>query len=398
MQNKPVKILVADDEPLLQSLLLQSFDTQVLNNEWQFIFVKNGLEALQKLEEDPDIGVILTDINMPQMDGLTLLNKLYNHDRLYRSVVVSAYGDMHNIRVAMNLGAADFITKPLDLQDLEITLNKIIMQYQQLKQGIHDKQQNIEITQELAIAWQIQKNFIPTKFNLFNGNQKVDFYGEMIPAKQVGGDFFDIIKLDDDRAFLIVGDVSGKGIPAALFMAMSQTLIHAVALSSSAIEECMKQVNDILSIKNESMMFITCFCAILDVNTGELNYCNGGHPPPFIVSPNGDVQKIGDEYDGIALGINSLIRPEGRSFIFQPHKIQMKPNQTLFIYSDGVTESTNASRELYAENNLVNFLKNNAQNTLEGMVEALKKEITDFAKGTLQSDDITVLVVKYLES
>src|SRR5689334_16930675 len=128
-----VKILVVDDEPDLELLVRQKFRRQIREQVYSFLFAGNGVEALRILQDNADVDLVLTDINMPEMDGLTLLLKLGELDRVLKSVIVSAYGDMENIRTAMNRGAADFLTKPIDLQDMEITVNKMMEELTELK-------------------------------------------------------------------------------------------------------------------------------------------------------------------------------------------------------------------------------------------------------------------------
>jgi sigma-B regulation protein RsbU (phosphoserine phosphatase) len=163
------KILVVDDEPALEALIRQKFRQQIRNNEMEFLFASNGFDALKLIDQDPDIGIILTDINMPEMDGLTFLAKLKEQNRLFRTIVISAYGDMENIRAAMNLGASDFITKPIDLKDLATTLEKITEQYNFLREGMMAQNRNIEFRKELEIASFIQQTFLPQNFAPFPG-------------------------------------------------------------------------------------------------------------------------------------------------------------------------------------------------------------------------------------
>src|SRR6266852_1636303 len=138
----PVKMMVVDDEPDLDSLIRQRFRKQVRENEYEFVFAHSGVEALQRLAEHPDTSIILSDINMPEMDGLTLLVKLgeLNNPAL-KAVIVSAYGDMENIRTAMNRGAFDFVTKPIDFTDLEVTINKTLQQLRIIKQALTEHEQ-----------------------------------------------------------------------------------------------------------------------------------------------------------------------------------------------------------------------------------------------------------------
>ncbi|HRI48041.1 MAG TPA: response regulator, partial [Ignavibacteriaceae bacterium] len=160
-----LKLMVVDDEPDLETLIRQRFRRQIRDESFEFVFAHNGLEALARLIEHPDIGIILTDINMPEMDGLTLLSKIAElNNPALKTVVVSAYGDMENIRTAMNRGAFDFITKPIDFGDLEITINKTLQQLTILKQSLEEHDQLIALKQDLNTAKIIQQAILPKVF------------------------------------------------------------------------------------------------------------------------------------------------------------------------------------------------------------------------------------------
>ena len=186
------KILVVDDEPDLQDLIRQKFRTKIKTNEYEFHFAENGSEALEKISSNGRIDLVLTDINMPVMDGLTLLLKISElNNKLLRSVIVSAYGDMENIRTAMNRGAFDFITKPIDLNDLEITIEKSLKEIEEYKHVLDAHNKLIAIQQELNIATTIQTSILPKTFPAFPDRNEFDIYAKMIPAKEVGGDLYD---------------------------------------------------------------------------------------------------------------------------------------------------------------------------------------------------------------
>ncbi|MCI0530228.1 MAG: response regulator, partial [Nitrospira sp.] len=170
------KILIVDDEPDLELLIQQKFRKKIREKEFQFIFAHNGIEALEKLQADPEIDLVLTDINMPEMDGLALLARLHDLSSVLKAVIVSAYGDMGNIRTAMNRGAVDFLTKPIDFQDLEITINKTLQQVQQLKESLRLREKFIALQQELDIARRIQQSILPENVpNLSNLNVQVRY-------------------------------------------------------------------------------------------------------------------------------------------------------------------------------------------------------------------------------
>jgi YesN/AraC family two-component response regulator len=157
----PKKILVVDDEQDLEHLVRQKFRQRIRSNELEFLFARNGVDALEKLATNNDVDIVLTDINMPEMDGLTLLLHLQELETLVKPVIISAYGDMENIRIAMNRGAYDFLTKPIDLKDLETTLNKTINDVQILKEALNTRDKFVAIKQELTIARDIQTSSLP---------------------------------------------------------------------------------------------------------------------------------------------------------------------------------------------------------------------------------------------
>ena len=222
----PNRILVVDDEPDLETLITQRFRKRIRADLLSFQFASNGEEALAKLQADDLIDVVLTDINMPVMDGLTLLSRLREAHPLLRSVIVSAYGDMPNIRTALNRGAFDFITKPIDFQDLEITLDRAIAEAVERKQAAQNRDRLLGLSRELELARNIQSALVP---HVFPQHERLSVYGAMIPAAEVGGDLFDCFLLDANRLAFTIGDVSGKGIAAALFMAVSRTVLRVAA-------------------------------------------------------------------------------------------------------------------------------------------------------------------------
>lgn len=389
--EKTVKILVVDDEASLQSIILQLFKMPIKNREIEFSFALNGLEALEKLKKDSQIDIILTDINMPIMDGLTLLTNIGDLKQLYRAVVISAYGDLANIRSAMNRGACDFIPKPIDLKDLEDTIKRTILQHRNMKLAALAQSQVIEYHKELEIASEIQRSLIPHNFKPFINQSHFMIYGEMVPAKEVGGDLFDFFPLDDHRLGFVVADVSGKGVPAALFMTMTRALICGFAFKTETTSECLALTNLALCNKNDASVFVTAFYGVLDIESGELSYSNAGHNPPFIISTDGTLNEIGRQ-EGLPLGITASL--EESKGLYQDKKVVLKEGDTLFLYTDGVTEAQNSHRELFQEERLKKFLSEHATLPIEDLVHELNKTIKNFVGDAKQSDDITILTMR----
>ena len=385
-----VNILVVDDEPDLEHLILQKFRKKIGTKEYSFVFAKNGAEALDVISNSSSVNLILTDINMPVMDGLTLLSKINElNNKLLRSVIVSAYGDMENIRTAMNRGAYDFITKPIDLKDLEITIEKSLKEIEQYKIGLSAHDKLIAFKQELDIATAIQSSILPKSFPIFLGRKEFDIYAKIIPAKEVGGDLYDFFLIDEYRLGVIIGDVTGKGIASALLMAVSKTLLKATALKGIPPSNVLSEVNNMLVDQSPSNMFVTVFYGVLDTRNGAFEYSNGGHNSPYLISADGKISQL--EYiGGILLG--TMQNAE-----YESHILMLKPDDYLFFYTDGVTEAFNKNEEEFLEQRLVDSLQNSNTISADKLVDKIIYDVQTHINGFEQSDDITCLALKYLK-
>jgi len=385
---KNVKIMVVDDEVDLEPLVRQKFRRQIRDGIYDFVFAHHGLEALAKLIEQPEIRLILSDINMPEMDGLTLLTRLKElKNPMLKTVIVSAYGDMENIRTAMNRGAFDFLTKPISFDDLEITINKTLDEINIIWQSMQEHDQLISIQQDLQTAREIQQAILPKVFPPFPERSEFSIFASMIAAKEVGGDFFDFFMIDNERLGFVIGDVSGKGVTAAIFMAVSRTLIRATGLKGISTNECMNYVNRLLCNESVSCMFVTVFYGILNTTTGVVEYVNAGHNPPYILSGN-EVRKVEMTNDTILGCLEDVI--------YHSKKAQLIPGDMLLLYTDGVTEAFNIHDELYGEERLENYLKSHMDHPLEDVIKDSIKDVTEFSSGIPQSDDITLMAIKYI--
>jgi sigma-B regulation protein RsbU (phosphoserine phosphatase) len=381
------KVLIVDDEPDLEVLIRQRFRKRIKDGEFEFVFAHDGLEALNKLKEDPDLDVVMSDINMPVMDGLTLLSRLSDVNRILKAVIVSAYGDMENIRTAMNRGAYDFLIKPIDFSDFETTLNKTIQELEAIKQGLQAREQLSAIQHELGIASRIQQSILPRQFPPFPGRTEFEIYAYMNPAREVGGDFYDFFLIDKDRLGFVIGDVSGKGVPAAIFMAVCRTLLKATALQGGSAGDCIKYVNDVLTQQSDAAMFVTVFYGILHTDTGELEYCIAGHNPPYVLSKGGDLQQV-REPSGMMAGAFEQAT-------FETGRIVLRPNDTLFLYTDGVTEAADPAGEFFNDERLQGLLGRTPGASSEEIVSSVLGEVRIFSSGAPQSDDITAMAITF---
>ncbi len=380
--------MIVDDEPDLQMLILQRFRKQIKNDTYDFCFAENGEEALNMLGDFDDISLVLSDINMPKMDGLTFLAEAQKlNNPILKTVIVSAYGDMENIRTAMNRGAFDFVTKPIDFKDLEITIEKGLTEIKYLLEA-HQQMKTLKSVEfDLETAARIQKKILPQVFPPFPHRKEFDIYGEMHTAKQVGGDFYDFFLLDEHRFGFVIGDVSGKGVPASIYMAVSRTMLKAIASQIDDPATCLSTVNAMLIPESDMTTFVTVFYGVLDTRSGEVRYCNGGHNLPYIVRKDGNVEEI-ENTSGLLLGKIEAIQ-------FETKSIQLQPGDKILMFTDGVTEATAQNEDMYEEPRLEAFLQKHHQDNLNKLVRSLIVDVMKFMGKADQSDDITVLSVEY---
>ena len=387
-----VKILSVDDELDLEVLLTQYFRRQIRKGEYEFAFAHNGLEALQKLLETPDFDIILSDINMPEMDGLTLLAKVNElKNPAMKCIMVSAYGDMDNIRSAMNKGAFDFATKPIDLDDLSRTIEKAIEQVRYIRESQQEHNQLESIKNDLAIAGEIQQTILPRSFPPFPElTEVVDIYASMTLAKDVDGDFYDFFQIDDERIGLVIADVSGKGVPASLFMAVSRTLLRATALRGVSSAECLTYANKLLCKESLDSMFVTVFYGIYHYKTGMMDYTNAGHNPPYLLRGGRTVECL-PVASNFVVGVFDDIE-------FESNTLTFGIGDTLLLYTDGVTEAFNDKREQFSESNLQDILASmHESSSAKEVVTSVLQSVKTFSGDYPQSDDITLLSLQRIK-
>ncbi len=243
------------------------------------------------------------------------------------------------------------------------------------------------IESELKIAREIQMSIIPKIFPPFPDRPEFGIYAFIEPAREVGGDLYDFFFVDDDHLCFMIGDVSGKGVPASLFMAVTKTLFKANTVEGVRPDEILTRLNNELAQNNESCMFVTIFCGILNTKTGEVIYSNAGHNPPLLLRLGKDAEYL-DTSGGIAVGAMEDLS-------FKTEKLVLHPGECLFMYTDGVTEATNLEDELFSEKRLQDDLSALREKPIKDIVSSLMQEIEDFSQETPQADDITMMIIKY---
>lgn len=255
-----------------------------------------------------------------------------------------------------------------------------------LEQAVHEHNELVAIRRELDIASTIQQSILPRTFPPFPERRDFDIFAAMLPAREVGGDFYDFFLVDDRRLGVVIGDVSGKGVPAAIFMAISRTLLKSTALQGLSPGECLQHVNHLLCLDNSAEMFVTLFYGLLDTATGELAYSNGGHNPPLILRDDGRVEWLAGT-GGMALGILADVR-------YAAKQTMLQPSDAIFLYTDGITEAMDVSGTLFSDRRLSGVLEQRNGASPDALIRAVVDEVRAHAGDVAQSDDITALCVK----
>lgn len=240
------------------------------------------------------------------------------------------------------------------------------------------------IDKELEYAKQIQLAALPADFP---DNENYGFFAQMIAAKEVGGDFYDFYTTDNNRVVFLVADVSGKGIPAAMFMMSAKTIIKDLAERGLPVDEILSLANEKLCENNESGMFVTAWMGLVDLETGRLTYANAGHNPPLILHENGKFEYLKSRAGFVLAGMDGVC--------YRENELMLADGDRIFLYTDGVTEATDENQEFYGEQRLENYMNENKEAQADSLLHGLKQDIDAFVGNGPQFDDITMLIFDY---
>ena len=244
------------------------------------------------------------------------------------------------------------------------------------------------IESELKIAHDIQMGILPKIFPPFHDKPDTfGLYAMIEPAKEVGGDFYDFFYIDDSHFCFVIGDISGKGVPAALFMAVTKTLIKSTSAGDVDPGRILTKVNSDLCQENDACMFATIFCGILNTETGEVLYANGGHNPPLIIGSGGEATFLEVS--------TNLVVGAMKDYVYKTDSAALKPGDAIFMYTDGVTEAMNEKDELFSEKRLHEKLNSMHGRTTKEVISHVMEEIVFFTRDASQSDDITMMMIHY---
>jgi len=380
-------VLAVDDTP-------ENLDVVkgILSPEWVVKAAINGPMAL-KIAEKQSPDLILLDVMMPDMDGYEVCRRLKSNP-LTRDIPViflTAMDKTADEASGFELGAADYITKPINPPILEARVRTHLA----LKQSMDDlntaysiiKKQKDRMEEELNIGRNIQMSMVPLQFPAFPERHDFDLYALLKPAREVGGDFYDFFLINENELCMVVGDVSGKGVPAALFMAVTRTMIKTRASDDDSPSSIITHVNQALSEDNPECMFVTLFLCICDLRTGELTYTNAGHNPPYIKRADGHVDCIRQLHGPIAGAMGE--------FPYEQGKLNLHKDDLLLLFTDGVSEAMDIDSNLYGEEAIVDCLTGMEGHGVRLAVGSLDEAVVKFAGEAPQSDDITLLAFRY---
>jgi sigma-B regulation protein RsbU (phosphoserine phosphatase) len=353
---------------------------------------ENGKKALD-LMGGRSYDLVLLDVMMPEMNGYQVLERLREEGRLTHLpvIVVSALAEMDSVIRCIELGAEDYLTKPLNAVLLKARVGACL-EKKRLRDEVTRHLERME--RELASAREIQLGMVPSVFPTPGPERPVEVFATLEPARQVGGDLYDVFMLGSGHLGFVVADVSDKGAPAALFMARTKTLMRLMATLAPPASgvpdpaEILARVNVELCLDNEQGMFVTLFFGLLEPATGALTFCNAGHGVPYVTAADGRVSPLGGARCK-PLGI----RP---TFPYETSSFALAPGDGLFVFTDGITEAMDAAGQLFSEERLEAALAEHAAAAPRALVDAVLARVREFEAGAPPSDDIAALAVRRL--
>lgn len=380
-----VNILVVDDEVDVEPMVRQRYRREIRAGRITLFFAHDGLHALEMMDRTPDIALIITDIKMPRMDGLTLLERLADRaDIMAKTIIVSAYGDIANIRAGMNRGAFDFVTKPISFEDLDLTIKRALDKGRMERLARDAQIRVLEVQKEFEWARRVQRGILP---RAWPKNGPEDLVGFMRSAQEVAGDSYDFIPIDDDHVGFAIADVAGKGIAAAMMASITHALLRALASDFLDPAECIGRLNKLLTAHNPEMLFVTLLFGVLNRRTGVVSFANAGHPWPLKLDAAGGVTTLTGR-TGIPVGIKETTT-------WSCSTVTLQPGERLFLYTDGLTETTNAAGELFGAERIVQRLQALARENIGELIGKLIAEIDEFRGDKPVLDDMTCLVLNW---
>ena len=371
------RILIVDDTRANIDILVEA-----LRNDYKLSVAVDGGAALRSVEKSPP-DLVLLDIMMPDVDGYEVCRQLRSREatRELPVMFLSALEDVKNKAQGFEVGGNDYLTKPFEVLEVKARVRSL------LKAKAYADAVREAMARDLRIAREIQMGILPADLRALTKGTGLEVDAVIEPAREVGGDLYEVLRVSDRRVVVALGDVSGKGIPAALFMAVAMTVLRTLARQIEEPDEILRRLNDELVEENPRGMFVTLQCLVFDLEQKRVSCAGAGHHQLALLSPNHPPR----------LACPSTGRPAGL-MPFNPierETLPFEPGDTFVLFSDGVSEAMNTEEAFYGEDRLLAVLASCADATPKDIVNRVLTDVRAFAAGAKQSDDITVLAARY---
>ena len=371
------RILIVDDAKTNIDILVQA-----LRDEYKLSVAVDGAAALRSVEKSPP-DLVLLDIVMPGLDGYEVCRRLRAQESTHDLPIMflSSLEDVKDKTRGFEVGGNDYLTKPFEVLEVKARVRSL------LKAKAYADAIREAMARDLRIAREIQMGILPADLAAATSGSGLDVHAIIEPAQKVGGDLYEVLRASDDRIVVALGDVSGKGIPAALFMAVAVTILRTLARHIVDPAEILSRLNDELAKQNPRGMFVTMQCLVFDLEHRRVSCAGAGHHQLAILSP-GRPPRLACPSSGRPAGLMVSNPIERETF-------PLEPGETFVLFSDGVSEAMNAAEDFYGEDRLLMALSASAGTSAADTVETVLADVRAFVAGAKQSDDITVLAARY---
>jgi sigma-B regulation protein RsbU (phosphoserine phosphatase) len=371
------RILIVDDTRANIDILVEA-----LRSDYKLSVAVDGSAALRSVEKNPP-DLVLLDIMMPDVDGYEVCRQLRAREatRELPVMFLSALEDVKNKAQGFEVGGNDYLTKPFEVLEVKARVRSL------LKAKAYADAVREAMARDLRIAREIQMGILPADLTTLTKGTSLEVDAVIEPAREVGGDLYEVLRVSDRRVVVALGDVSGKGIPAALFMAVAMTVLRTLARQIAEPDEILRRLNDELAEQNPRGMFVTLQCLVFDLEQKRVSCAGAGHHQLAVLSPNHPPR----------LACPSTGRPAGL-MPFNPierETLALEAGDTFVLFSDGVSEAMNTEEAFYGEERLLAVLAACAGATPKDIVTRVLSDVRGFAAGAKQSDDISVLAARY---
>jgi sigma-B regulation protein RsbU (phosphoserine phosphatase) len=388
MSTQSSRLLVVDDNEDNRFTLTLLLEVEGFTD---VAVAEDGVQALDKLSTE-SFDLVLLDVMMPHLNGYQVLEALKAKGRLGDPpvIMITALDELDSTVRCIELGAEDYLPKPFNPTLLKARI-RASLEKKRMRDEIRIHRDRMEM--ELQDARTLQLGLCPSIFPPPTPERPFDVSAVMEPAREVGGDLYDVFERADGSLCFLVGDVSDKGAAAALFMARTKDIIRLVADAPSdgtghlrEPSEILSRANELLCTANGSFMFVTLFVGVLGPGESTLRYANAGHNDPYRISRDGELAIL-TSTKGRPLGIRN-------TSLYATERLPLQTGDTLFVFTDGITEATDAAGGLFSEARLEAFLRDNHSASARNLIDGVMNEVRTFVQGAPQSDDITAMAIR----